>query len=81
MAERFFIFGRSTCDFCISAVDYCSASGVEYCFLDHADNPSILEDYKHFYEQETVPIILANNLKTGKTRKIGGYTDLLDYLR
>tara|TARA_A100001011_G_C14107385_1_gene755408 strand:+ start:203 stop:448 length:246 start_codon:yes stop_codon:yes gene_type:complete len=81
MAERFFIFGRSTCPFCINAADYCSASEVEYCFLDYANNPDILEDYKHFYGQETVPIILVNNLKTGKTRKIGGYTDLLDYLK
>jgi len=81
MAERFIIFGRSSCSFCIQAADYCSAKGVDYCFADYASRPEILEDYKLFYNQKTVPIILANDKSTGLVKKVGGYTDLLDYLK
>lgn len=48
--------------------------------LDYAGREEILEDYKQFYNQKTVPIILANNIETGYTKKVGGYTDLLDFL-
>ena len=41
----------------------------------------ILEDYKDFYNQKTVPIILANCLDTGVTKKVGGYQDLLEYFK
>lgn len=80
MAERFIIIGRSTCDFCIMAEDLLTASGEVSVFLDYATRPSILEDYKQFYNQKTVPIILSNDLETGYTKKVGGYTDLLEHL-
>ena len=78
--NRFIIIGRSTCPFCVQAENYCSAKNVQSVMLDYAGRESILEDYKEFYGQATVPIILANDLKTGYTRKVGGYTDLLDFL-
>ena len=80
MTERFIIIGRSTCPFCAQAVDFCKARQKECIFLDYSQKREILEDYKQFHEQKTVPIILVNNLETGYTKKIGGYTDLLDYL-
>jgi glutaredoxin len=81
MTDRYIIIGRETCSFCVRAIDLCSASGFEYLFLDYEHHSEILEDYKTFYEAPTVPIILANNIETGYTRKVGGYTDLLDTLR
>jgi len=81
MTERFIIYGRSSCAFCIHAADLCSAKKAEYLFLDYEEKREILEDYKQFYEQATVPIILVNNLDTGLTKKVGGYTDLLDYVK
>ena len=78
--NRFIIIGRRTCPFCIQAENYCSAKNVQSVMLDYAGRESILEDYKEFYGQVTVPIILANDLETGYTRKVGGYTDLLDFL-
>ena len=80
MTEKFIIIGRSTCPFCVRAVDYCAAKRVEYEFLDYAKNPVALQEYKQFHQHPTVPIILANNLETGYTKKVGGYSDLLGYL-
>ena len=80
MTDRFIIIGRSTCPFCIRALDYCTAKSAEAVFLNYAEEPEALDEYKHFHEQTTVPIILANNLETGYTKKIGGYSELLEYL-
>lgn len=79
MTERFIIYGRNSCPFCVHAQDFCSASGLKYVFLDYSENLKILEEYKKFYQQDTVPIILANDLLTGYTKKVGGYSDLLEY--
>jgi glutaredoxin len=80
MTEKFIIIGRSTCPFCVRAVDYCTAKEREIIFLDYAEKEEMLEEYKQFHKHPTVPIILANNLETGYTKKVGGYTDLLEYL-
>ena len=78
--NRFIIIGRRSCPFCIRALDYCTANQVPSVFLDYAESAHILEDYKKFYNHKTVPIILANNLETGYTKKVGGYTDLLNFI-
>ena len=77
MDNRYIIIGRSTCQFCAHADDFCKSSGLESVFLDYVGKEEILEEYKEFYQQSTVPIILQNNLTTGETKKIGGYSDLL----
>lgn len=80
MTDRFIIIGRSTCPFCIKATEYCQAKKAEYSFLDYVDAPEILSEYKQFHNHPTVPIIIANNLETGYTKKVGGYSELLEYL-
>ena len=75
--RRFIIVGRSTCPFCAMAEDLLSAESIQSVFLDYSNNPEILEDYKIFYKQATVPIILENNLSSGLVTFIGGYSDLL----
>ena len=80
MTDRFIIIGRLSCPFCVKAVDYCKAKQTEFIFLNYTENPEVLEEYKEFHKQPTVPIILANNLETGYTKKVGGYSDLLEYL-
>ncbi len=80
MGDRFIIIGRSTCPFCNQAADFCKANNKEYIFLDYNEKREVLEEYKEFHGQKTVPIILANNLETGYTKKVGGYSDLLDYI-
>lgn len=81
MTDRFIIIGRTTCPFCSHAVDYCRAKDAKFIFLNYAENPGALEEYKQFHDQTTVPIILANNLETGLVKKVGGYSDLLEYLQ
>ena len=76
--DRFIIIGRSSCHFCIHAVDYCIAKRAKYIFLDYSESSHILEEYKEFYGQKTVPIILSNNISSGLVKVIGGYTDLLE---
>ena len=80
MAERFIVIGRATCPFCTMAEDLLKASHKEYIFLDYSKKKHILEDYKNFHNQPTVPIILTNDLETGLTNRIGGYSELLEYL-
>lgn len=80
MANRYIIFGRETCPFCTMAMDFCKASHISHLFLNYEENREILEDYKEFYKQDTVPIILENNMETGLTQKVGGYSDLLNRL-
>ena len=80
MTDKFIIIGRSTCPFCVKAVDYCVAKSAEYKFLDYSADPTALQEYKQFHNHPTVPIILANNLETGYTKKLGGYSELLEYL-
>ncbi len=81
MDERFIIIGRSSCPFCVMAEDLLQASKKELIFLDYLKTPSILEEYKSFHDHHTVPIILSNNLVTGFVKKIGGYSDLLEYIQ
>ena len=80
MANRYIIFGRESCPFCVMAADLCVASHIDHLFLNYEKNKEILDDYKHFYNQDTVPIILENNMESGITKKIGGYSDLLSAL-
>ena len=78
--DRFIIIGRTSCPFCVKAMDYCKAKNVEYIFFNYTEKPEMLEEYKVFHKQSTVPIVLANNLLSGHTKKVGGYSDLLEYL-
>jgi len=80
MTDRYIIIGRSTCPFCAMAEDLLVAKNIPCVFLDYVENPIILEDYKEFHKQDTVPIILKNNLSSGLTRRIGGYSELLESL-
>jgi len=79
MDNKYIIIGRSTCKFCILAEEFLIASQRQFQFLDYVQRPDILEEYKSFYGQNTVPIILASNIDTGVTHRVGGYTDLLDF--
>lgn len=78
--DRFIIIGRDSCPFCVKAIEYCRAKDVEYIFLNYTENPEMLEEYKVFHKQKTVPIILANNMLSGYTKMVGGYSNLLEFL-
>lgn len=75
--NRYFVYGRSDCNFCTLAVDYFLASRRTVIFFDFREEREFLEEVKEFYSSKTVPIILENNTVSGKVSKIGGYTDLV----
>lgn len=79
--NRYIVIGRSSCPYCKLAVDFLEDKVFQHEFLDYVDSRDILEDYKTFYKQDTVPIILSNNIKTGLTKKIGGYSDLMEHMK
>ena len=82
MAEkRYIIMGRDSCAFCVFAQDFCHAKSLETVYLDYTNNIPALKDSMKFYKMKTVPIILENDLDTGKTHLVGGYTDLLEILK
>ena len=72
--------GHSSCPYCVFAQDYCQAKELEVAYLDYTENMEALKDCMKFYKMKTVPIILENDLDTGSTCLVGGYTDLLDRL-
>tara|TARA_R100001510_G_C7469706_1_gene86510 strand:+ start:255 stop:509 length:255 start_codon:yes stop_codon:yes gene_type:complete len=78
--NRYIIIGRSNCPFCCMAADLCKAKKIQHVLLDYVKDEDVLEDYKTFHQQNTVPIILENCLETGHTKKIGGYSDLVALL-
>lgn len=61
------------------ACDFLAASSEEYYFFDFCEDPDFLEYVKEFHSFKTVPVVLVNDCETGKTFKIGGYEDLLDW--
>lgn len=79
--KRYIIIGRSSCPFCTMAQDFLKAKKIACIFLDYNSKTEILEDYKAFHKQNTVPIILENNLVSGLVTKVGGYTELLEHLK
>ena len=79
--NRYIVIGRSSCPYCKLAVDFLEDKVFQHEFLDYVDSRDILEDYKTFYKQDTVPIILSNNIETGLTKKIGGYSDLMEHMK
>jgi len=78
--NRYIIIGRSNCPFCTAAVDYCTGAGMQHVFLDYVNAQEVLQDYKDFHNHPTVPIILENNLETGRVTKVGGYQDFIKLL-
>ena len=75
---RFFVYGRSTCNYCVEAVRVLKNLKIEHLFFDLEQEP--LEEAKQFYNRKTVPIVLKNNKRTGKVTLIGGCSDLKEYL-
>jgi len=80
MASRYFVYGTRSCFFCLRAEKELIDKEKDFIFIDLAKESDFLQEAKTFYNQETVPIILENNLETGYTRHIGGCDDLLDLL-
>mgnify|MGYP001162789516 FL=1 len=79
--ERFFIYGRGNCPFCVMACDLLVALEREFVFFNHQDDHETLQYLKEFYNHPTFPMVLENDKESGKTSFIGGYTDLLEKVK
>lgn len=79
--KRYIIYGKEQCPYCNFAQDYCIAKQREVVYLDYTNNIEALKDCMKFYKMKTVPMILENDLESGFTKLIGGYTDLLNHLK
>ena len=77
---RYIVYGRSSCPYCVRAVQALEAESKEFFFFDE-EGEAELDYIKKFYASKTVPIIIENNKITGKTSMVGGYTDLREKLK
>ncbi len=80
MANRFIVYGRTTCYYCQSALRLLEEQDLEHVFMDLTDDEHALDEAKEYYGHPTVPIILKNNKGDGFTEFVGGYTDLAEML-
>lgn len=79
--NRYIVYGRETCPYCRMAIDLLTEKEKESVFFDFSEDPEAITEAKNFYSFETVPIILENNKSSGNTKLIGGYSDLVEYLK
>jgi len=75
----FHLFSKKRCKFCTRATKLLDANELPYIttYMDKA--PSVLEELKESFDQETVPLILEVFDKD-TMKFIGGYDDLKEYL-
>lgn len=78
--NRFIVYGRTNCSFCVDAINLLKEKDHEYCFFDFTEDPEAITDAKSFYKWETVPMILKNNMVTGITSFVGGLDNLREHL-
>jgi len=72
----FLVYGRSSCPYCVEAVDILKSKNLNHTFFNHENDRSFLEQVKKFYKHQTVPIVLKINKETGIVTFIGGCDDL-----
>ena len=79
--DYFMVLAWGECPFCVKTKALLLEKGYEfeYIVLDHA--PSLLSNYKSIYDNKTVPIIVYHNIEESYEKVVGGYTDLVEYLR
>jgi len=76
----FILYGRSSCPYCIRAVDLLSFAGLEHDFFDLEEDREFLQEVKEYYNYKTVPIILKIDGSTGQVKFLGGCSDLEEWL-
>jgi len=53
---------------------------IDTVWINLSDDPGYLKEVKEYYDFPTVPVILKNNLDTGKVSFVGGCAQLLEGL-
>tara|TARA_Y100000592_G_scaffold16371_1_gene24281 strand:- start:13025 stop:13300 length:276 start_codon:yes stop_codon:yes gene_type:complete len=76
MAKRYIIYTLSDCNFCSSTKELLTEQGTEFYEFNLDNDTEFLSEVKEFYNHNTVPIIVENDVETGETSFIGGFSEL-----
>tara|TARA_A100001015_G_C15033182_1_gene734467 strand:- start:1308 stop:1559 length:252 start_codon:yes stop_codon:yes gene_type:complete len=80
MDDKFYIYGRSSCPFCVEACNLLKTTNMWYKFFDLETDRRFLDEAKKFYGYETVPLVLKIDSKTHTAVFVGGYDKLKESL-
>ena len=77
---KYIIFMKNDCPYCVDAADLLESKGLNYSSVVFREGQeAVLKEVKNAFEWQTVPIVVERN--GGHTKLIGGYTDLVEYLK
>ena len=87
----FKVYGTTTCGFCKRATALLQERGYSYSYQSLDNEPELLQGLKEKYGWRTVPMIIFIEFteeigwswgdKDGEETFIGGYTDLIEFLK
>jgi len=77
--EKYIIYGAKWCNYCNMAASLIKSNGIQFYYMDLTEDNEYKEDVKRFYNVRTIPLILAIS-HSGITKRIGGYTELREFL-
>ena len=80
MGDKFLVYGRSSCSFCVNACRILRESRKQYTFFDLESDRRFLDEAKSFYGYETVPLVLRICSKTNVASFLGGCDSLEEFL-
>ena len=78
MAERYIVYGRTTCPFCVKALALLEKRDVSHIFIDLTKEKQTLKETKEYYNWKTVPIVV--HVTPEGSKFIGGFNDLREKL-
>jgi glutaredoxin len=73
------VIAKKDCPFCIKTALLLRERREQFEFCDLDCSPDLLKEYKRYYNQSTVPIIILIDEEKGSRMVIGGFSDLVDY--
>jgi glutaredoxin len=76
MAKRYIIYTLSSCGFCSAAKDLLRDKRVEFYEFNLDEDPEFLLQVKKFYDHNTVPVVVENDIESGETNFVGGFSEL-----
>ncbi len=80
MEDRFVLFTREGCPYCVSAQELLEEKGLKHTVYDFkaGQQDAVLKEIKEKHNWTTVPMIFFLS-ESGAPKFLGGYTDLVQY--
>jgi glutaredoxin len=76
---KFRLYTKTTCPYCQMAVRLLAENQKEFECYGMDQQPELLTEIQDTYNWRTVPVIVE--ITEGQEKFIGGYTDLVEYLK